>query len=329
MVTLTGLHTKHEMRRLAADRTWQRWVQSQRLAPPARIDGFNQKVRLFSEASLVPVLCSGRRRTDGEVPRAIRAAEEETRRLFATAEFVRIAEALRRHLRELPAGDMRAVGTLLQAVAPQAVAELSGAVERHETALARRSIEFLTLQAVIVDIDVSDALVRLRTDAGERLDVGVQRCAADQVLDTEVTVKQVQAEGLTGTFVLPSATITMTHAWKARSQQQLDTATSMAASDHGSVERPYAFLYLWDADAIEQWKIRATAALQAMDAPAGWDTFLAETRQRVGVLPLASVEQPTRREPAGMLADGSRRSWERELLDAPDLLAALPQRRRG
>lgn len=328
MVKLTGLHTKYEMRRLASDRTWQRWVQSQRLAPPARIDGFNQKVRLFSEASLVPVLCSGRRRTDGEVPRAIRAAEEETRRLFATAEFVRIAETLRRHLRELPAGDMRAVGTLLQAVAPQAVAELSGAVERHETALARRSIEFLTIQAVIVDVDVPDALVRLRTDAGEQLVVGVQRCAADQVLDTEVTVKQVQAEGLTGTFVLPSAASTMTHAWKARAQQQLDTA-ARGASDHGSVERPYAFLYRWDADAIEQWKIRATAALQAMDAPADWDTFLAETRQPVGVLALASAEQPARREPAGMLADGSRRSWERELLDAPDLLAALPQRRRG
>lgn len=325
MATLPGLHTKHEMSLFVPNRTWQRWVQERTAPAPFQIDGFNRKVRLFFEGSLVPIAL-GSLRTSPAARAALLAVQEETQGLFASGEFQQLSQVLRAHLGDLPETNMTAIGTLLDAVAPQAVVDFAAAVRQRERALLLRSVEFRTVRAMVVDTTAT--MVRLLTVDGEELDVSNERFAARGVAGAEAIVKHVTVGGISGVFVLPSMLTSTEDTWKTSLQTHLNDVTAAAASDDGTVERTYAFLYRWDPETIDSWKVRAADALAQMAAPTDWDAFLTASRQEAGALVIADAPAVSGREPAGVLVTGDRDGWERRLLDAPSPLAALPRRRR-
>lgn len=311
---------------LVADRTWQRWVEQKLLPAPVQINGFSRKARLFFEGSLLPVALSGGFRSAAALD-ALGVVGEETQLFFGSQEFLRLADVVRAHVDELPSTDIAAISRMLAATAPDVVADLSAAVQRHEQALLRRSIEFHAVRAVFLEMTNTVAL--LRTVDGEELQVSPQRFAAARTPGIDVLVQRVRAGGITSTFVLP-ATITSSDAsWKEDFQHQLDEVAAIAASDDGAVERDYSFLYRWEPEVIHAWKARAAEALAGMQAPAEWDAFLGASRHDAGSMFLAEPPPEVEyREPAGVLMSTGRDGWERQLLDAPDPLAALPRRRR-
>jgi len=227
----------------------------------------------------------------------------------------------------LPSTGIATIGGTLAAIAPNVVADLAGAVQRHEQALLRRSIEFHAVRAVILEMTSTVAL--LRTVDGEELQVSPQRFAATRTPGIDVLVERVRAGGITGTFVLPATSTSPAASWKEDVRHHLDEVTAIAASDDGAVEREYSFLYRWEPEVIRAWRARAAEALTGMQAPTEWDASLGASRHDAASMFLAEPSPEVEyREPAGVLASAGREGWERQLLDAPDPLAALPRRRR-
>lgn len=311
---------------LVADRTWQRWVEQKLLPAPVQINGFSRKARLFFEGSLLPVALSGGFRSAAALD-ALGVVGAETQLFFGSAEFVRLADVVRAHVDELPSTDIATISGMLAVTAPNVVADLAGAVQRHEQALLRRSIEFRAVRAVFLEMTSTVAL--LRTVDGEELQVSPQRFAAARTPGIDVLVQRVRARGITGTFVLPATISPSAASWKEDVERHLDEVAAITASDDGAVEREYSFLYRWAPAVIRAWKARAAEALTGMHDPTEWDAFLGASRHDAGSMIL--VDPPPEvhyREPAGVLATAGRDGWERQLLDAPDPLAALPRRRR-